>query len=155
MPERGKWIEACGRDTFWGLCIERIRVIQNPLSPIVQGRVDMDARRKVPVGPDTIVLDGIQYDRVMVAKAGRNRYLCLTCGTWVCARCGHKRLYANRRYTGVWSCPKKTCSSRKGHMRVGYHTLDRWWDHNDADIQLGSTTGMAKTKSATGEGATG
>lgn len=135
------YVEKCGRFTEHGLWPSIRRQKYNPNSPAVMGATDMDARRKVPVGPDIIVIGLVEYPRVIVAKHGRNKYLCMTCGTWICDKCGAKRLYANRRYSGIMSCPKRACNSRAGTWRVGYHTTDRWWDHNDADMVVtGSAT---------------
>lgn len=135
------YIEKCGRFVEHGFWPSMRRQKVNPDSPIINGVHDMDARSKVPVGPEIVLIGDEEVPRVIVAKHGRNRYACQTCGTWVCDKCGHKRLYANRRYSGIMCCAKKTCWSRKGTWRVGYHTVDRWWDHNDADMVVtGSAT---------------
>lgn len=108
----------------------------------------------VPVGPDIIKLDGRHWPRVKSAgRSGLNRYLCTGCGRWVCDHCGHIRQNANRRYTGVFDCPR--CKKTKGHWEVTYHTLKTWWNHNDAYVQLGSSAGMTTTKMAEGENASG
>lgn len=134
------YIEKCGRFTEHGLWPRLRPQHYNPHSIVVSGFVDSDGRKKIPVGPDVQFVGGRHHPRVIVAKHGMNRYLCLTCGTWICDECGHKRLYANRNYTGRMHCAKKLCWSHKGTWRVGYHTLDRWWDHNpDEGFILGSS----------------
>lgn len=74
-----------------------------------------------------VLLDGANWPAKRMSAAGVPRYVCEKCGTWTCDRCGHKRMYANRRYTRGHECAK--CLSRKGTWKVVYHGLQKWANH--------------------------
>lgn len=74
-------------------------------------------------------LDGANWPRIRWGANGNPRYLCEKCGTWTCQRCGHKRRYANRAYTGVHRCGREGCGSMVGKWSVVYHDVLKWANH--------------------------